>query len=411
MKPWVPLLVLAAALALPACGPADPAAAECAGATISGTDGDDVLVGTDGPDVIDGGEGNDRIRGLGGDDVLCGGPGSDTLVGGEGDDRLFGQQDERQAADTDYYEWYGDRLSGGPGDDLLDGGLDDEGDETRVSGDSVDYRRSSAPIRLDLAAGTATGEGRDTIVAGIRQAVGSAHADVLLGTENADRLSGWGGRDRIEGLGGNDMLESTEGLRETRGAPDSHGAVLVGGDGNDQLIGSHGPDVLVGGNGSDWIQASYGADQIDAGGGQDHLGDMLDASGDQRIDGGPGRDELMEFFLVRPDGKDAATSGEGTVDLAAGRLVTTVNGVPVTVPLLGIEDAYGTYGHWTLIGTDGPNALHAGFDDTTVVIRAGGGDDELSGGFDHDDLDGGDGRDTLYGSPGDDRVVSIEKTI
>lgn len=411
MKPLLAAAVLAAALALPACGSPDASAAECADPTIRGTDGDDDLVGTDGPDVIDGGEGNDRIRGLGGDDVLCGGPGSDRLAGGAGDDRLFGQQDERRVADTDYHEWYGDRLSGGPGDDLLDGGLDDEGDESRVEGDAVDYRHSAAAIRLDLAAGTATGEGRDTIVAGIRRAVGSEHADVLVGTEDDDHLSGWGGRDRIEGRGGDDLLESNDGLRETSGTSDSHGAVLDGGDGNDQLVGSHGPDVLVGGNGSDWIQASYGADQIDAGGGRDHLGDMLVASGDQRIDGGPGRDELMEFFLVRPDGKDAATSGEGTIDLAAGRLVTTVNGVPVTVPLLGIEDASGTFGHWVLIGTDGPNRLGAAFDHTTVVIRAGGGDDELIGGFDHDDLDGGDGHDTLYTSPGDDRVVSVEKTI
>ena len=68
--------------------------------TVNALEGDDVedastvsvgaiqltLSGGDGNDVLLGGAGNDTLLGGGGDDVLLGGPGSDTLDGGEGDD-------------------------------------------------------------------------------------------------------------------------------------------------------------------------------------------------------------------------------------------------------------------------------------------------------------------------------------
>jgi hemolysin type calcium-binding protein len=58
--------------------------------TITGTNGDDVLVGTPGRDVICGRGGDDVLFGRGGDDVLRGGPGDDVFKGGAGDDRVVG---------------------------------------------------------------------------------------------------------------------------------------------------------------------------------------------------------------------------------------------------------------------------------------------------------------------------------
>ena len=68
-------------------------------ATITGTDGNDVLRGTPGPDVIAGLGGNDTLVGFDGADMFCGGAGVDTvsyaghegrvsadLAGGVGDD-------------------------------------------------------------------------------------------------------------------------------------------------------------------------------------------------------------------------------------------------------------------------------------------------------------------------------------
>ena len=92
-------------------GGADPPEGTCNGAraTITGTDGDDVLTGTPARDVIVAFGGNDVVYGLGGNDLICGGPGDDVLYGGDGNDRLFGEAGS-------------DVLLGGDGDDTLDGG-------------------------------------------------------------------------------------------------------------------------------------------------------------------------------------------------------------------------------------------------------------------------------------------------
>ena len=59
-------------------------------ATITGTEGNDVIRGTSGPDVIVGLGGNDVIWGLGGDDTICGGLGNDRIDGGAGSDSILG---------------------------------------------------------------------------------------------------------------------------------------------------------------------------------------------------------------------------------------------------------------------------------------------------------------------------------
>lgn len=73
-------------------------------ATISGTDGPDVLRGSRGPDVIAGLGGDDVIKVTRGNDTVCGGGGSDRISGGPGKDRLSGGAGK-------------DRCLGGPGRD------------------------------------------------------------------------------------------------------------------------------------------------------------------------------------------------------------------------------------------------------------------------------------------------------
>jgi len=57
-------------------------------ATVTGTNGPDLLRGTPGNDAIFGRGGDDVVDGLAGDDFLGVGPGRDTAVGGPGNDRL-----------------------------------------------------------------------------------------------------------------------------------------------------------------------------------------------------------------------------------------------------------------------------------------------------------------------------------
>jgi Ca2+-binding RTX toxin-like protein len=226
----------------------------CAGhpATIVGTPGDDRLVGTPGPDVIVGRRGFDTILGRGGDDIICGeadgitgpqpteavarvaGPiatSGDEIRGGAGDDLVRAGPD----ADTIHGDQGDDRLSGGggydtilpgPGRDLVWGNGDP---------DQVSYADAAGAVHVDLAAGTATGEGLDRL-RGINQIGGSPFADLLLGDDHLNVIEGEGGDDRIYGRDGND------GLTGERGDD-----LLVGGQGHDSLVGGPGDDTCRGG--------------------------------------------------------------------------------------------------------------------------------------------------------------------
>lgn len=159
----------------------------------------------------------------------------DTIYGGSGDDRIYGGAEE-------------DVIFGGPGDDHISGGADNDDinpgpGADRVSGngssDVLSYRHATAGVRVDLATGIATGEGRDTID-GIEFVFGSRFADVIYGDDaelnilngeaGDDRIYGRGGRDVIEGRGGDDLLVGGAGPEWDR---------LDGGSGHDTCISGH----------------------------------------------------------------------------------------------------------------------------------------------------------------------------
>lgn len=189
----------------------------CSGqlATIVGTTGDDTLRGTAKADVIVGLGGDDRILGLGGDDIICGGGGHDEIDGGDGDDVLHGDSGSRGArpagADllvggTGHDSLHGDRpftgvsgsgegepydvgdfLDGGPGDDLLAASLTTEHDGGSLRPTTIGFATSARAVTVDLAAGTARGQGHDTIRRPIARTaalavVGSRFDDTLRGT-------------------------------------------------------------------------------------------------------------------------------------------------------------------------------------------------------------------------------------
>jgi Ca2+-binding RTX toxin-like protein len=272
-------------------------------ATIVGTEGNDVLTGTDDDDVI---------LGLGGDDILTGGPegfATDVLCGGEGNDTLNGGNGLIAA------------LSGEGGDDRYEPG--------DVAVAFAVYLESPAPVLVDLALGTVTGWGTDTMV-GIDSVVGSPHDDVLSGDAKENFLDGRGGNDRLMGLGGNDLLDGDAGNdlidgglgQDTGlfGAPQrvriDLGARTATGWGTDRLVsienaegsrfgdvlrGSNGRNSLSGGGGNDSLTGLGGADQLNAEAGNDRLAggagaDRLDGgTGRDQGDGGPGRDRCVKI--------------------------------------------------------------------------------------------------------------------
>lgn len=191
------------------------------------------------------------FHGRGGDDVLVGGDGGDTLYGDSGNDTLIGRY----------------------GDDTLIGG---------TGSDTVVYDHND--IVVDLALGTASGQGSDTLD-GIENVTTADGDDVIGGSDAANLLLAGAGNDVVDGLGGKDRIEGHAGN-------DS----LHGGAGNDTLDGGSGFDVLDGGTGVDTLTGFHHAD------------DFVFAPGDSSIGAGF-RDVITDFSTVQGDDLDLSAFG------------------------------------------------------------------------------------------------------
>jgi hypothetical protein len=167
------------------------------------------LGGNAGANTLSGGGAGDYLDGKGGIDTLNGEAGEDYLLGGEG----------------------GDTLNGGEDDDFLDGGL---GDDTLNGGGGASnwalFDTVNLGVVVDLAAGTATGQGSDTLT-NIVNVYGSDQGDTLAGTAGVNLLIGRGGDDTLRAGAGDDYVS--------------------GGEGADTLFGDGGADYLLGNAGAD----------------------------------------------------------------------------------------------------------------------------------------------------------------
>ena len=259
-------------------GPTAARAASCAGerATLVGTRRADRLIGTPGRDVIvagaggdvvDGrggrdlvcaGAGRDRILGRGGGDSLVGGAGADVALGGAGSDILLGigGGDRMVGGDSS------DALLGGAGDDVLDGGPD---------ADIGAYLDATAGVDVDLAGGTATGAGRDTLDR-IESALGSPYGDRLAGGAGTDFFFGHLGDDLIDGRGGGDVVLLA--FAAGGAVVDLAAGSGTGGEGSDGLVavehvvGTPYDDVLLGDERDNYLDGAAGADTVDGRGGE-----------------------------------------------------------------------------------------------------------------------------------------------
>lgn len=376
------------------------------GTPTTGTPGDDVILGTYAQDRIDGGAGNDTICGLGN---------ADTLVGGPGDDRLFGGLDDYYVPDDGYG---GDILVPGPGNDFIDMGddpasatVDDIDRPARY--DTVWYDDAPGPVSVDLSAGTATGEGTDTIVVpafsgGI---VGSAYDDELTGSDRPDRFDGGAGDDRIRALGGNDEINAGKGDDVARGgegddfifSPDGGRDRFYGDGGNDGVTASGRGSSIGGGDGNDRLFAHDGA-SVHGGSGNDEIEADLMRRTRVEVDGGDGRRDIVS---LRAPKSEFPRGSRYVIDVPRRRV--TVGGAK-RARYEGIEDTRfsGRPGPLTYLG--GPKrdrlSVSGGMQLTAYGRR---GADILVGGSRNDLLDGGPGRDAVVGGPGRDRCISAEQ--
>lgn len=419
-------LLLLAAFAPPTTAPASAAGETCEGkvativlpAVASPWESTTPVVGTPGDDVIVGSEGRDTIDGGLGDDVICALAGADLLTGGPGNDRLFGGLDDYYVPDEDGY--FGDVVVPGPGDDYVDLGADPDSrykcpcDPTQIW-DRVSFAGSPGAVFVDLAAGTATGEGTDVIVvpephlsAGI---IGTPYDDVLLGSDAKDLIVAGGGNDVVEGRAGSDSI-SLDG------------------------VGLTDDDKVDAGTGYDGVRGVVGSDRIEGGEGNDGL------SGGPRatVRGGPGRDRLYgtsgtalsggaeydEFHLKLASMMRGKVHGGGGGNKLWVRVPQSVfdpglhlkADIPrrqfsidsrTVIDLRGVQDFVleSPPGRFTFLGGPAGEKVHP---DRESRVRAfgRGGRDLLRGGAFADMLDGGSGRDGLYGRNSRDRCLNGE---
>ncbi len=159
-----------------------------------------------------------------------------------------------------------DLLFGGAGGDILFEGAGDDAMNGGADYDMVSFADSFGPINVDLDAGTATGDGSDTL-ASIEGVYGSEFDDTILGDAKNNNLYGDDGSDDIEGAAGRDYLN--------------------GGDGNDSLLGGSNSDRLKGAINNDYLHGQTGNDKLYGDEGNDTLRGGLDAD---FMSGGTGND-------------------------------------------------------------------------------------------------------------------------
>ncbi|HWQ37442.1 MAG TPA: putative Ig domain-containing protein [Burkholderiales bacterium] len=200
--------------------------------TASGTEGNDVMSGYAGNDQLDGGEGNDALSGYLGADTLIGGSGDDILDGGAGDDQLVG----------------------GFGSDLYVFGANSGSDTI------VDQGNTAAEDMIVFGAGVAPSD-----VALERAANGDLRIELAA---SGERIVIQGhfldARNRIERLLFEDGTVIDRAVLDALQVPP-----IMGGAGDDTLIGTQWADTIEGLSGADVLDGGAGADRFVGGDGAD----------------------------------------------------------------------------------------------------------------------------------------------
>lgn len=351
-----------------------------------GGDADDVITGSIAGAVLDGGPGTDRLTAPAGGATFIGSPGADTFVG------------------------------------------------SVSSNDTVDYSGLPHPVdvTVNAAAGTALKDGSTANPLGfpatdsateVNRWIGTPGNDRFKGTAGADDFvagRGWdkftlppGGIDHIDGGDGIDTLDYSAYVGPVRvsllDATPVGGAVgdpadidtltsvqhVVGGSGNDVLIGDGDGNSLNGGAGDDTLVPGPGAPEA-----ADPDGDGV-AAFDAFL-GGPGNDLLDMSRATVPLTVDVASAASTSITSPAAARA---------VPAVGVERFIGGSADDVMKhlstgldvaaafdGGPGHDALTGG--NAIDALTGGTGNDTLTGGGGKDAFDGGDGVDTVYARDG-----------
>jgi Ca2+-binding RTX toxin-like protein len=305
------------------------------------------------------------IGGSGGD-TLTGDSNGNTLSGNAGDDTLLGLNGN-------------DRLSGGGGNDRLEGGgNDDFADYAYLATALVATLNPSGTVSLVAAAGDSD------VLVGIENIAGGSGDDTLVGAGSANTLSGNDGADTLRGANGNDRLDggaaldtadfayASAGISFTLASAGTVTVTVASGDTDtlvliENVIGGSGNDRLVGDGTANWLQGNAGADSLAGGGGDDTLSG---GAGNDQLFGG---NDAADAGFDRADYAYAATGF--TLSFAASGATTVTVGAGDVDTLSGIEAVAGGSGNDTLSASGGPAAtghvLDGGQGADLLVSKAG----------------------------------------
>ena len=391
------------------------------------------MTGGNGNDLIIGGQMNDRLIGGAGNDTIRGGWGNDNLTGGLGNDSLFGDEDN-DSLTIDSADLV---ISGGTGTDTVIANATSGSVTLNVTNalvETVSASSSTSNNRFDATGATwavviTGGSGNDTIIGGTLadRLTGGAGNDSLVGNEGNDSLTGGLGADSLDGGADNDSLTidnadinvigglgldrvtvtaatgavnlnltagqietvvaSSSAFHNTFNASGATWAVsITGGSGNDTLIGGNLNDTLVGGAGNDSLVGNGGNDSLTGGLGADSLdggadNDTLTIENlDTHVFGGAGLDR------VTVTGATAAIS----LNLTTGQIETVLAS---SSTFDNTFDASGATWAVSITGGSGRDTLIGG--NLNDTLTGGAGDDLLIGGLGDDRLTGGIGTDTI----------------
>lgn len=283
------------------------------GLTLHGDDGADTLIEGTGSDQVDGGAGTDTLDFRGSTQVAIASMATgiatvngaattmfssiENVTGSPGDDHIVGDGTANVLAGAAG----ADVIEGSGGDDVLAGG---------PGADTVDYAGAPHGVIVDLGAGTATGDGTDTL-SEFENISGSAFADLLTGDDTPNAIAGGDGDDFVIGALGDDQLaggpgvdtldfgSSTAGVQVdlALGAATGDGADTItefenvkGTDLADDITGDDGPNTIAARGGSDTVHGGAGADTVRGGGGTDII---YGGDDDDVLRGGTGKDQII----------------------------------------------------------------------------------------------------------------------
>ncbi|RMF41455.1 MAG: hypothetical protein D6754_00950 [Alphaproteobacteria bacterium] len=423
--------------------------------TIDGSEGDDGIFGELGDDSLDGHGGDDIVDGGSGNDSVIGGIGNDDLYGGSGNDDIYGDD----GADTLTGGSGVDTMHGGLGADIFDinpgdgtviitdfeDGIDtidltgftlqdaafgivtatenaagvninfadgtaiqllgmtlaqldltdfvlDPGNAAPFAIDDTANTTGTTPVTLDPAANDLDLEGDALSVTAVGTA---AHGSVVLnadGTVTYTANAGYVGADSF-------TYTVSDGTGTDTGTVNvTISPVLIGGAGDDHLIGTNAAELMDGKGGNDTLEGRGGDDTMYGGTGDDLIKTEVGAD---FAYGGAGNDTLL--------GGAAFDDGHSNDNLYGGSGNDTVDGAG------GDDNLFGGSGHDVMIGGQGDDNFIAGTGDDTLYGGAGNddmvgnnGSDSFYGGTGTDQYDGGDGHDFFYVSSGSTVAIQDE---